>query len=247
MTKLICPECRHENEPERIYCHECGARLDRSVLAKAGPTAEDPAAIHRRVKAMFDARGAKLRQRSVQITKIVLGAMIAAFVIQMIRPVDVPEPQNSQMLPRQIGLDLENAATDSRAAQLRYTTAEVNAYLNYTLKSKHAALSKWLQFERAVVELHEGLCDLTVERSLVGYSVFTTGLYAAALQNGAISISPRGGSIGRLPLHPALMKLAGPLFFGNVLSALDRERKSIAKLGAMELHPQTVLFTQKQP
>ena len=32
---LICPECRCENDPKRIYCHDCGARLDRSVLARA--------------------------------------------------------------------------------------------------------------------------------------------------------------------------------------------------------------------
>ena len=34
MTKLICPDCQHENELERIYCHNCGARLDRTGLIK---------------------------------------------------------------------------------------------------------------------------------------------------------------------------------------------------------------------
>ena len=30
---LVCPDCQHENEPQRIYCHSCGARLDRSKLS----------------------------------------------------------------------------------------------------------------------------------------------------------------------------------------------------------------------
>jgi len=247
MIKLVCPECRHENEAERIYCHECGARLDRTGLAKEAPKEEDPAVTHRRLKAMFDVRGAKLKQRFFQISKLVLGALTAAALIQLIRPADVPEPPNSQMLPRQINLDLESAATDPRAAALRYTTAEVNAYLTYALKSKQAALSKWLRFERALVDLQEGYCDVTVERSLMGFSLFTTGSYAATLQNGAISTTPHGGHIGRLPVPPALMKYAGPFFFGDVATALDRERKSITKLGGIELHPQTVSVTPKQP
>src|SRR6516225_2034765 len=31
--QLTCPDCQRENEAERIYCHDCGARLDRSALA----------------------------------------------------------------------------------------------------------------------------------------------------------------------------------------------------------------------
>ena len=41
MTKLICPECQHENEPERMYCHSCGARLDRSKLAPTTAAVDD--------------------------------------------------------------------------------------------------------------------------------------------------------------------------------------------------------------
>ena len=44
MIKLVCPECQRQNEPERIYCHDCGARLDRSALAKVAPKVEDPKA-----------------------------------------------------------------------------------------------------------------------------------------------------------------------------------------------------------
>ena len=42
MIKLVCPECQRQNEPERIYCHDCGARLDRSALAKVAPKMEAP-------------------------------------------------------------------------------------------------------------------------------------------------------------------------------------------------------------
>ena len=63
MTKLICPECRHENEPERIYCHNCGARLDRSGLAAADkPPQEGATQAYQRLRKMFDPQRGKLRR-----------------------------------------------------------------------------------------------------------------------------------------------------------------------------------------
>jgi hypothetical protein len=37
MTKLACTECQHQNEVQRIYCHNCGAKLDRSALLETRP------------------------------------------------------------------------------------------------------------------------------------------------------------------------------------------------------------------
>ena len=33
-VKLTCGQCGYANEPERVYCHNCGSKLDRSVLPK---------------------------------------------------------------------------------------------------------------------------------------------------------------------------------------------------------------------
>jgi hypothetical protein len=37
MTKLVCTECKHENEAQRIYWHNCGAKLGRSALLETRP------------------------------------------------------------------------------------------------------------------------------------------------------------------------------------------------------------------
>lgn len=245
--KLLCPECRRENEPERIYCHDCGARLDRSALAKEKSTEEDPKETQRRLKAMLDPQRALMRRRFFQGSKLVLGALILAAIVQMVRPPDLPERPTTPMPPAQINLELENAAMDPRTAtQLRYTDEQVNAYLTYALKGKQTALSKWLNFERAIAGFEEGYCTLTVERSLYGFSVFTSAAYNASLQNGAIIAQARSGSIGRMPVHPALMQ------YGNVLlqdlwTALERERKSIVKLGSIEFQPKLVILSPRQP
>lgn len=244
MIKLVCPECRHENEPERIYCHSCGARLDRSALANAKSTEEDPQATQRRLKAMLDPQQAKLRLLLLRLGKLILGAVLVALIIQMILPPDVPPPVKAAILPTQIGLELENAASSHRAAPLRYTEDQANAYLGNSLRSKRAALSKGLQFERALVAFDEGTVRVTTERSLIGYSLYLVTLYRVTLKDGKLDAVDLGGQIGRLPIHPQIMKYAEGLN-SNLWAALDRERKSLAKMAGFELHPKLVVLTPR--
>jgi hypothetical protein len=242
MSKLICHECRHENEPERIYCHNCGARLDRVALTKEAAKEEQPEEAHRRVRAMFDPHRDQLRRNFFKFSKLVLGALAAAALIQMLLPPDVTPRQKNVGISAPIGLDLETASQAHGGAPLRYTDQQVNAYLAYTLKNKQSVLSKWPQFERAVIGFDQDLCRLTVERSLFGFSFYTGGRYRVAVQNGAISAVENAGSIGRLPLHPQLMKLCGFLF-ADVARALDHDRKLLAKMSRIEFQPQAVVIT----
>ena len=245
MIKLVCPECQRQNEPERIYCHDCGARLDRSALAKVAPKLEDPKQTQRRLKQLLDPGRVKLRLMFFKISKLVLGACALAVLIQMLRPpIDLPERVKNLEL-QQINLDLENATMNHSAAPLRYTDAQVNAYLANVTKTKQAALSKFLQFERAVVKFDEGVCQITAERSLLGFSVFHAISYNVRLQDGTLTASNNGGSIGRLPIHPMIMKY-GDVLFTDLWAVLDREKKSVLKMGAMEFHPKAVILTPKQ-
>jgi hypothetical protein len=245
MIKLVCPECARENEPERIYCHDCGARLDRSSLAKVAPKGEDPKETHRRLRSMLDPGRLKMRLMFFKISKLILGACALAVLITMLLPpLDVPERVKSIGL-QQISLDLENASTGHGAAPLRYTEGQVNTFLVNVLKSKQAALSKLLQFERAFVTFEEGVCQITAERSLLGFSVFTATSHNVTLENGTLTASNNGGRIGRMPIHPIIMKF-GDILFTDLWTALDREKKSVSKMGAIEFHPKTVVLTPKQ-
>ena len=244
MITLVCPECRRENEPERIYCHDCGARLDRTALAKVAPKGEDANETRRRLKMMLDPQRAKMRLMFFRISKLILGAFATAALIQMVLPPDVPPRPKSGDFPPQINLDLENAALNHNVAPLQYTEAQVNAYLLSALKSKQAALNKVLTFERAIVKFDENICRITAERSLFGFSIFTATSSRVTLQDGKLTATNNGGSIGRLPIHPLLMKYADPLF-ADLWGALDRERKSVAKMAAIEFRPQAVVLTPK--
>lgn len=245
-TKLVCPECRRENEPERIYCHECGAKLDRTAVIASKPAdARDKE--RRRVRNMFDPHRAKMRLMFFRICKLILGSVVAAFVVQMIRPPDVA-PEKKALELTQLGLDLENAVNFHRPTPLQYSEDQVNDYLVQVVRSKQKALSKpLLDFRRIIVGFTEGKCTVTAERSVLGYySLYTSETFAVQITEGAINASNKGGAIGRLPIYPQIMQYLD-IVFADVWPALDRERKLISKTSAIEFHDKAVVLQTAAP
>ena len=239
MTKLVCAECRHENEAERIYCHNCGERLDRSVVA-AQKKGQDPKDEHRRLQKMLGPPN-RARQNFFAVSKLALAAAALAALVEIALPPELPAPTKS--VAPQIDLDLENAASHLKAGPLEYSQDQINAYLAYRLIGKKKALNNpVLTFVRATASFREGACTIGVERSLFGYSLFSRASYRVDAGAGKIAATNNGGWIGRMPVHPAIMQFGG-IIFADLWSALERERKLLGKMGAVNFHDGGVSIT----
>ena len=237
MTKLVCGECRHENEAERIYCHNCGERLDRSAAAAQKPMV-DPTETHRRLQKMLGPPS-RVRHNFFAVSKLVLAAVAAAALVEMALPPELPAP--TKIVSPQIDLDLENAHL--RPSPLEYSQDQINAYLTYRLISKKKALTyPFLTFVRATASFREGACTIAMERSLFGYSIFSRTSHRVETNAGKIAATNVGGWIGRLPIHPVVMQF-GDIIFADLWSALDRERKLIGKMGAVNFHESSVTIS----
>ena len=237
MTKIVCGECRHENEAERIYCHNCGERLDRSAAAAQKPMV-DPTETHRRLQKMLGPPS-RVRHNFFAVSKLVLAAVAAAALVEMALPPELPAP--TKIVSPQIDLDLENAHL--RPSPLEYSQDQINAYLTYRLISKKKALTyPFLTFVRATASFREGACTITMERSLFGYSIFSRTSHRVETNAGKIAATNVGGWIGRLPIHPVVMQF-GDIIFADLWSALDRERKLIGKMGAVNFHESSVTIS----
>jgi hypothetical protein len=236
--KLICAECRHENEAERIYCHNCGERLDRSAVTskKKVDNAEET---HRRLQKLLQGPS-RTRQNLLTALKLMLAAVGAAGLIQIVLPPEFP-PAVKVSAPVQLDLELENAIRKS--ATLNYSDKDVNAYLTYRLAGKKKALDKpFLNFDRAVVVFKEGVCIIGWERSIFGYPIYSQASYRMDDAAKQISVVNTGGWIGRLPIHPAAMQYAD-IIFKDVWAALDRERKLVCKMSSVAFHDGSVTMT----
>jgi len=162
--------------------------------------------------------------------------------VEMLIPPEVPSKKKADSFPPQINMDLEMMIQYHRPPFLRYEEEDVNGFIANTLRTKKEKLNHPLvDFSRAIVRFSEGSCGLTVERSIFGYSVYTTGIYTLGPRDGKLSSSARGGSIGRLQIHPQLMKYAGFLF-GDLVTAMQREAKQLSRIGSIEFHDKEVIF-----
>jgi hypothetical protein len=239
MMKVVCGECRHENEAERIYCHNCGERLDRSGVASQ-QKAPDPNEAHRRLQKMLGPPN-RARQNFFAVSKLALAAAAVAALVEIALPPELPAPTKS--VSPQIDLDLENAASYQKAGPLEYSQDQINAYLAYRLTSKKKALNNpLLTFVRATASFREGACTIGVERSLFGYSLFSRASYRVDAGAGKIAATNDGGWVGRLPVHPVIMQF-GDIIFVDLWSALERERKLLGKMGAVSFHDGSVTIT----
>src|SRR5437867_11981879 len=156
-VQLTCPECRRDNEAERSYCHDCGARLDRSALA--GYTTgkkETSEELHKRMRGMFSQRGVKTRLLFFKTAKVILLAGAAAAVVEILIPPDVPPAVKSEGFPPQINLSLETLTESRQPQAMQFSEEGVNAYLVNALKRKKKKLDHPLiSFERALVARSE--------------------------------------------------------------------------------------------
>jgi hypothetical protein len=245
--QLTCPECRRDNEPERIYCHDCGARLDRSALAgrKTGKmeTAEE---LHKRMRGVFSQRRIKAQLLFFKSAKLLLIALAAAALLVILIAPEVPPAVKSEEFPPQINLNLETLTESRQPQTMQFSEEGVNAYLASALKRKKEKLNHPLiNFERALVAFSEGNCRVTIERSIFGYSVFTSGDYAVQIEGGKVKASPRSGFIGRMPIDPNVMPYAGFLL-SDVVAAMDREHKLLNKVGSIQLHEKEIVVSSAQ-
>ncbi len=231
--KLLCSECQHENEPERVYCHNCGGRLDRSAVV---PTKEKRKETHKRVSRMFDAKRAKIRAAIIRTIKSIIGAAAVAVLVEMAMAPDLPPPTKNVILVSQIRSELEQAVNRHRPIEITYDEQQVNAYLSAALKTKKSALDKpFLEFRRVVVGLNEGAFKVTTERSAFGYSIFTGALYSVAINGGKFAVEPKGGWIGRMPIHPKAMHY-GSVVFADMWKALEQESRMVSKFSTIQFH-----------
>ncbi len=242
MTKLVCADCRHENEPERIYCHNCGARLERSALLKEKVTADESGAQARaHLKEMFRPGRGSSKRLAIKFLKILCGAACLAAIVQLILAPDLPPQPNEVVFAPMINMDLASALENHQPAQLTYSEEQVNSYLAASVRrSTSPAKEGFFPLARIVVRFEEGVCVINIERQIFGLSIYAGSSDRVAVEGGKIASANVGGYVGRMPIHPMLMKAADALLFAKTWETLARERKDVAKLAGIEFHPQSV-------
>ena len=236
---LACAACGHQNEPERVYCHNCGQKLDRTLLPKGQEVAvESDAKRRRRVQKMMHPRrpiGAVLK---TAISVLVFAALVAAVFLYFQQPAGIPDTK--AMIPdRNAGELYQSLMAAPQAASITLTEEELNYFLKSTLKPADSSVPG-VKFERAFTRIGNGTISVTVERSAWGgLPMFSSTTYAVRNSESGVRFEPIGVYFGRLGADPRIPYAPG-LGLGGVQKALEKEIGQFGRLAFVEAREVTV-------
>jgi hypothetical protein len=241
---LQCKECDYQNEPERVYCHNCGAKLDRSVLPKEEQIRrESPDRARKRIMKMTNPATSLLRRELGALVKTIVCAVLVAMVVQALRPPANLPPAKSEGLPRLVASDLGDLADSAAPRAGAFTEDELNTYLRSKTIAKGTVPG--VEFKRAYLDLEPGTARIGVEKSIYGYSIYMGSLYHIEATNGVLVAVNRGGNIGRLPIDPRIMEPLSPMIFGSLAEALQREYGLLKRMQTLVIRKDRVDMVSK--
>lgn len=245
--QLTCGACGFSNEPERVYCHNCGAKLDRSLLpsVEQDKNHESVETTRRRIRKMTNPGGYTIGQflKSL-VTVLVWAAIIAAAYLISQKPGWVPE--DSKELPtRLVQSELMEATQSPTPRTIAFSEADVNAALKQSLKrAAGTGAIPGIEFQRAYALLKPNIIHLGAQQSLWGYPVYSGVDYRLTVVDGKFTPIMLGGNFGRLPVHVEAMKYLD-FAFQKLWVALKREHDQVEKMQNVQVSQGQILFVTK--
>ncbi len=242
---LTCKQCGYVNEPERVYCHNCGTKLDRSVLPKEGEIRrESPQKAQKRIKKMTNPGASPVQREVKTFVKTVLFAVLVAGVIQMFRaPADAP-PERNELTTRFVSSELMELSNFPQPRRIAFTEPELNAALKQMAKPGEGMIAK---FDRAYVNLYPDQARISMQQSFWGFPLHAGIGFKPEFKSGTFEPKVVSGNIGRLPVHPTLMPYVSYAFppFGKLRTAVRRDIEYLAKMRNIDIEKGRVILTSR--
>lgn len=240
MNTLKCAECGHENEPQRVYCHNCGGRIDRSTLVEEAQ--KNPKPVKPIRKGEFSGQ---LGGIVGSFFKTAFFAFLAACLVQSIRPpAGVPAEKGELgadiVNAPSISMDLEEALASPR--RMDYSEAQLNVYLKNKLKpDKASPIPTWLKtFTKAYVNLQSGSIRITKQYELFTLPCYVGGSYIPSLVDGQLQLKNVGANLGSLPLPTLLFEQIDNLLFSDLAKGMKEEASAAGQMKVIQVTPKAV-------
>jgi len=235
-ANLPCSQCGFVNEAERVYCHNCGSKLDRSLLPTHDEQGEDsPAKARKRISKLTNPKAGFVFQEVKTFFKVELFAVIVAalFLIAQ-KPEGVPEVKKAS-LQRMINSDMMEAIESPRPSLVSFTEDEVNQHLQKIVKPQET-LMPGVEVSRVYAEFTPGVVRMGTENSIFGYPIYAEIAFRVEVKAGKFTTSVVSGNLGLLAVDPRLLSLPyGQFIFQGSWEALKRERAQMDKMERVDV------------
>jgi hypothetical protein len=242
---LRCHNCGYENEHQRVYCHSCGTKLDRSTLPSELTARKNTSKVEQRIRKLTNPRRGKVLAEFKALGISILSAAVLAFLIVVfLPPDDAPTPLNSMELSAAPTIydDLTNASSQPVSRRIAYSEVGANAYLQSAYRARDIDFYMIpLRFERAYTKFNEGNVEIVGQVSLLGLSLYAGGTYEVNLKSGKLERTCVSGRLGRLQI-PGIVMNAVDGALGPLWKLLDRDRRIIQQMQAVTFRKGVVEF-----
>ena len=240
---LICPKCGNDNELGRIFCHQCGDRLDISSIK--------PPSVAERKRRLFKAEA--IRNIRFLVNLVILGVLILVVALICLTPPVVPtQSSNTELVASDTKrMELDRIGRGKKGGQVTVTEAQLNAFFNQ--RPFRTATGAGIELTPIALRIH--LNESRVQMEFLGAtqfgSYFEKKLYLAyegqpILRAGKFGFKPTGGWIGRLPVHPLILRITSffESRFGRLFNEFSSEKELLDTLTAIDVTQESVTFVR---
>jgi hypothetical protein len=242
---LTCPKCSFDNELGRIFCHQCGTKLD---LDQIKPAARGGPKIRRR-GGWTPAKIARTAAEWIVVVLIIWVLWLALSVPQE----NAARPTNAELIAADSKrLDLVQLVERNRAGTIDVSETELNAFLSSLSFDK----PKGTGIEVAPLGLRATLGDGWVQiafwgelrmEKLVHKKLYISCTAVPTVEDGEFTVQPVAAYIGKLPLHPVLLNGTDLIqrYFRTLFGKLGYEKGLLDKLSSITIKPQQAQLTRQ--
>ncbi len=246
--RLTCTSCKHENEIERVYCHNCGEKLDRSLLpaVTTQDTDNDRAKERKKVKGMMNPNRLNwLRTIKVFVLIELLAATVAAGYLAVQTPTTVPAAGKEKFPELEISDVWPGMMNAKPSVAVAFKEFDINYYLRKQIKGVEGPLGT--KFVRAFAHLEPGTVTLGTERNAWGLPFYNTATFKPVLKDGKWSAEYTAITMGRLSIPPAFATLVklDSFTLGTLAQAFEKELKNLSRVAKIEPGNGVISITTK--
>ena len=244
IEKVQCGKCAYENEPQRIFCHECGEKLDRTeylreqealkaAREKAGP------------KKLDFGKSNKLSIIPIKpLILVLIASFIVAMFVQMGSPVDPPEeiPQAVSDSAYLYMDRLDQAFFSPSPTKVSLPAGVVSNEVLSRVKESKSTDFWGGSFKKAWVTLQEGRFNVVTERHFFDFPFYFSGSFAMEKDGDTLQLKTVGGRIGRFPVPGVLIDPLKAVLFKETADGV-KAKKKLEKIKNIEIKEKEVIIT----
>ena len=202
---IRCAGCGYDNDPTRVYCHNCGVKLERGAAATAAPTGfTHPTDVKKMKRPRTPLPWG--RYFAFFLKLCTFAAVAAVFTAAFLPPRDVPPPVDADTnLAERLSALVSDASSAGSPRSFAVPAADVSRWLATVVKFASPDGSVRIDPKRVYAVQGDGTIRIGLETSLLGAAdLYFEGDYAPVSNGAGYSLQPVRYSIGRLPLPVVL-------------------------------------------